>query len=235
MGAVLVSVEGISGVGKTTLTGPLLERLRGRGERVLSLEGFAQRAASAGHGLGRDILRSLIDAAGGDHFLRSGHPAAETLLLLAIKTYDYEQHCLPALRDGRLVIEGRSVHSTAVYQSLILHPGDDRDALVQARAILELASHWRPLPDLTLLLADDVATCIDRLERRGRRRCTPEEERMHYRADALFIGLATDDPRHIRVIDRRSGDSEMVIGQMLAAVTAAGPQPTGQGLESGPG
>jgi dTMP kinase len=233
MDGLLISVEGINGVGKTTLTELLADRLRRQGQHVLSLEGFSQRAASAGHDLGRDILRALIDAADGDPFLRGGHPAAETLLLLAIKTYDYEQHCRPALRDGYVVAEGRSLRSTAVYQSLILHPGDDRRALTEARAILELAAEWRPLPDLTLLVTDDVAAAVDRLERRDHRRCTPGERQLHQRAGWLFMQLAAEEPARVRVIDRRDTDNDMVVEQMTVAVAGARPRekrpPTARG------
>ncbi len=219
----LVSIEGISGVGKTTLTGPLVDLLRRRGQQVLSLEGFSQRTLTAGRDLGRDILRALTDATAGDPFLRGGHPGTETLLLLAVKTYDYEHHCVPALRDGYVVVEGRSLHTTAVYQSLILHPDDDHQALTEAREILELAVHFRPLPDLTLLLADDVAACIDRLERRDRRHCPPEQRQLHHRADWLFAQLAHTDCEHMRVIDRRGADPGAAVEQMLALITHIAP------------
>jgi hypothetical protein len=62
---------------------------------------------------------------------------------------------LPALRAGRTVIKGRSRHSTAVYQSLIMKP-EDNDALLLAEQILGSASRWRPLPDLTIVITDDV-------------------------------------------------------------------------------
>ncbi|HEX2419219.1 MAG TPA: hypothetical protein VHJ83_14050 [Micromonosporaceae bacterium] len=41
------------------------------------------------------------------------------MLLLAIKMLDYEECVAPALRRGQLALEGRSIHSTAVYQSLV--------------------------------------------------------------------------------------------------------------------
>jgi hypothetical protein len=74
--------------------------------------------------LGHDLLNALSTAAHGDPFLRGRGPAAETLLLLAIKAYDCEAHCAPAMRRGDLVLEGRSLHGIAVYQSLILNSGD---------------------------------------------------------------------------------------------------------------
>ncbi len=85
----LLSIEGLSGVGKTHLTARLLARYVNP-ERPVLLEEFSQRPQAARRDLGRDLLRALINAAGGDTFLRGGHPGAETLLLLAIKMFDFE-------------------------------------------------------------------------------------------------------------------------------------------------
>ncbi len=116
-----MSIEGISGAGKTYLARRLLEVDPALAAETVAIEEFSRRP---GHGdLGHDLLNGLKGAAAGDPLLRGGQPAAETLLLLAIKAHDYEEHCVPALRQGRIVLEGRSLHCVAVYQSLILHPG----------------------------------------------------------------------------------------------------------------
>jgi dTMP kinase len=177
---------------------------------------------SAEPDLGRGILHALISAADGDRFLRTGHPAAETLLLLAIKTHDYVKRCLPALSQGHLVVEGRSLHSIAVYQSLIMHPGGDHQAFAQARELLRYSAGWRPLPDTTLLITDEVPAAIDRLQRRDAIVCSTEEQRLHHRAARLFTRLARADPAHIQVIDRRGAGQDAVVTQMLAALSQPG-------------
>lgn len=207
-----MSVEGITGVGKTHLTTLLHTELQGiTGEPVI-LDEFSQRAKSDNSDLGRDLLRALINASNGDRFLRGGYPAFETLLLLAIKMHDYES-CLPALRRGDLVLEGRSLHTVAVYQSLIMHPGDD-PALDEARSILALASQWRPLPDLTILITDDVPTAVERAQQRDGQRYPPEHWRIHHRAAALFTLLAADDPERIAILDRRTIDTPNAVRLM---------------------
>jgi dTMP kinase len=123
------------------------------------------------------------------------------------------------------VVEGRSLHSIAVYQSLILHPDDDRHAFIEAQEILRHSRCWRPLPDVTLLITDDVATAIDRLQRRDGIQCTTAERRMHHRASVLFTRLAGADTARIRIIDRRNAERNVVAGRMLAAVLRAGPDP----------
>src|SRR5438309_735020 len=100
----LVSVEGITGVGKTYLTSRAFEALD---DKPLVLDGFSRRAPERPE-LGQALLRALREASGTDPFLRGGTPLAEALLLLAmaIKRHDLDM-VIPVLSAGRAVIEGR--------------------------------------------------------------------------------------------------------------------------------
>ena len=208
----LVSAEGITGSGKTYLIKHMLAEHEALKGRAAELEEFSRRPSQGE--LGHDILAALAGAAGGDRFLRGGRPATETLLLLAIKTYDYEAHCAPALLRGRLVFEGRSLHSIAVYQSLILYPGDDEKAFEEMWAILDLTTQWRPLPDVTFLVMDDVSASIERAERRDGTMFSPEEKRFHHRAAELYDRLAADIRARIDIINRKLLNSADAIALM---------------------
>jgi dTMP kinase len=212
----LVSTEGITGVGKTYLTARVRTESQPSAAGAVILEEFSRRPARGE--LGHDLLHALISAADGDPFLRGGHPGGETLLLLAIKTYDYEAYCAPALYRGQLVLEGRSMHCVAVYQSLILHPGDDEQAYDEMRAILDIAARWRPLPDLTFLITNDVNAAVERAERRDRMTFSPEHRRFHHRAAAHFDRLAADAPSMVTLIDRRHLSNSDAIAHMRARI-----------------
>lgn len=201
----LVSVEGISGAGKTYLVKRLLDADPSLAAQTVVIEEFSRRPA--GGDVGHDLLRALKHAAHGDPLLRGGRPAAETLMLLAIKAHDYEERCVPALSEGKIVIEGRSLHCVAAYQSLILHP-DDEHAFTESLSILEIAAQWRPLPDLTVLVSDDPTEAIRRAEARDRQAFSPGYRRIHHRAATLFDRMATQSPGNIVVIDRRRIGSE---------------------------
>jgi dTMP kinase len=209
----LISVEGISGAGKTYLTHRLA-----RDPGITTIEAFSERARAGPGTLGGQLLRALITAAHGEHFLRAGHPGTETVLLLAVKTFDFEQ-CLPLLMRGEAIIEGRSMDSIAVYQSLITCPDDLDRAHAEARAILTIAAQWRPLPDLTILLTDDVPTAIGRAEKRDSRRFTAEQVSIHHQADTLFRLLAADHPDRFQVIDRRTTGIRQTQAQCAAWIT----------------
>lgn len=174
--------------------------------------------------LGRRLLRTLVTASHGERFLRAGFPKSETLLLLAIKMHDFET-TLPALRAGRTVIEGRSIHSTAVYQSLIMHPDDDVAALALARQILDSTARWRPLPDLTIVITDDVKAAVGRAEARDGTTYTAEQWQLHHRAAALFEHLAHADPEYLRVLDHREHDVPALLATISEWIATAPARP----------
>lgn len=213
----LISIEGLNGVGKTYLTAALTPPLAS--QPPLVLEEFAARS-HGGADLDRVIIGTLFSAAAGDPFLRSGHPGAETLALLAVKMFDFER-CRADLAAGRLVIEGRGVHSTAVYQSLICHPDDENAAYEQACALLDLAAAWRPMPDLTILITDDTDAAIGRAERRDGRTYTTEQRRLHDRAALLYARLARDNPARLPVLDRRALSTAQITAEMARLIVAA--------------
>ncbi|MGW4370324.1 hypothetical protein ACWEKT_32235 [Nocardia takedensis] len=205
----LISIEGITGVGKTYLTHRALDTLT---DRPVLLEGFTQRADGR-PGLGKSLLGALRHASGGDPFLRTGTPLAEALLLLAIKRHDLDT-VLPELAAGRTVIEGRSVDSTAVCQALLLHPDNPRAALDAAVGLLRLAAAYRPLPDLTILITDDPAHAVARTQHRDRYLLTGEQATFMHHAGALYEQLAATDPTRCRILDRRTVDEHEAADQI---------------------
>ncbi len=215
----LVSVEGISGAGKTSLTKLAITQLAAAGHQVTGINDFTARGATEGADLGRDFLHALIGAADGDRFLRGGHPHAETLLLLAIKTYDYEA-TTQATGVGQITIDGRSLDTTAVYQSVLMYPGDDEAALEQARHILRLAGQWRPLPDLTILICGDAELALERASQRDQRPFTSEERLVELRADRLYRQLAAQAPDRIRVLNPDGLDPEAAATVMENLITS---------------
>jgi dTMP kinase len=213
----LISVEGITGVGKTYLTERALETFE---IKPLLLGSFSQRSATPANptltrdppltyaqapSLGKVLLRALREASEGDPFLRGGTPITEALLLIAIKRHDLDT-VLPDLAGGRCVIEGRSIDTTAVCQALQLHPDDPGAALEAATALLQLARGYRPLPDLTILVTDDPDQAIARTQQRDQRTLTPEQATFMRAAGALFERLAATEPGRYQVLDRRTVD-----------------------------
>jgi dTMP kinase len=134
--------------------------------------------------------------------------------------HDFEA-TLPDLLAGRTVIEGRSIHSTAVYQSLIMYPEDREAAAASVVRILDTAAWWRPLPDLTIVITDDPQAAVRRAEARDGTTFTAEQWAVHYRAAPLFEHLATIDSEHVRLLDRREHDTETLVAMIGQWITTA--------------
>lgn len=213
----LVSVEGINGVGKTFLTHRVIEVLN---NQPVNLDG-ASRQKEGRPGLGGALLRALHKASGGDPFLRGGTPMAEAMLLLAIKRHDLEG-VLPELRAGRSVLEGRCVDTTAVCHGMAWHPRDLDAALETALALLDLAASYRPLPDLTILVTDDISRAVERAQERDQRVFTPEQTRFMREAYVLHERIAASDPARYRVLDRRHCDESEATEQIRAWIHELG-------------
>ena len=129
-----VSFEGIEGSGKSTLLAAVESALRAQGsDLVVTREPGGTPAGDA-------IRRVFIEP----HFELS--PMAETLLVNASRAQLVADVIGPALKDGKLVLCDRYVHSSLAYQ------GYGREQPLNAvRAICNAATGGL-MPDLTLLI-----------------------------------------------------------------------------------
>jgi thymidylate kinase len=210
-----VALEGTNGAGKTYLA-----------RRAAALAGPSCHLAAElpdSAGLPAQVIGAL--RAGGDPFLRTGAPCAETLLLAALQVHRMET--LPALPDGTTVLEDRGPLSVAVYQAVILYPGDPAAAMAAAEQILVLIGQWRPLPHV-LLLIDDPRRCRDRLAQRSGRPPSPGEMRLMAEAAGLYELIAARSPHGVTILDRRELDEAACVSIIARTCATAEAVPGGR-------
>jgi len=200
---VFVSFEGIEGSGKSTLLAAVEGALRTQGrDLVVTREPGGTPAGDA-------IRRVFIEP----HFELS--PMAETLLVNASRAQLVADVIGPALKDGKLVLCDRYVHSSLAYQ------GYGREQSLDAvRAICNAATGGL-MPDLTLLIDVSYETSRKRLHSRGNAddRLEKMEEAFHRRARAGFLELAKADPRIVVIDGERS--EEHVYNDAVEALARA--------------
>jgi dTMP kinase len=145
----LVSFEGIDGVGKTTLSQELAAMTREAGVDVLLVQEFPEDFLDG-------YMQSLLRR---DPYLRlnATHNAviAQTLLLLTAHAYKYETLVRPALGRGATVIVDRYIDSVFAYQlPLLTAAGKDEH---DAAKWIENSSVMLPPPDFTVYVEASAA------------------------------------------------------------------------------
>lgn len=192
----IFSVEGISGSGKSYLLGELARDVSS------SANFFMGEISNRSSGPKEEKILSAL-MWGADGFFRSGQLMTETLLLMALKTLDFEETISTKILAGMHVLEDRSVDSIAVYQATIACRENFDEALAFADQIYKFSLMWRPPPGRVFLLVDDLETSISRAEARRRMRYTTDERRLLGEVARTYLAYADRHRDRFSIIDRR--------------------------------
>jgi dTMP kinase len=205
-----VDVEGPNGAGKTRLTRALAARL---GTRCQVL---AELTDAAGEHVPAQVISALST---GGSFLRTGHPLTETFALLALKVREYEVVTRMAAPPP-IVLEDRGLDTVALYQAAILlgPDADDDNTWALAQQIHDTAALWRPLPQLTLLIFDEMELCLRRYAEREGAPMTADERHLVTRVARLYQRLADHEPDRIRIVHRAGREEEDIVAEMETLV-----------------
>ncbi|MDQ3273690.1 MAG: thymidylate kinase [Actinomycetota bacterium] len=201
-----VGIEGINGVGKTHLTRALAVRL---GPRCQVL---AELTDAEGEHVPCEVMSAL--SCGGS-FLRTGHPLTETFALMALKVREYEL-VMQMATPPPIVLEDRGIDTVALYQAAILLGPDvsDDDTWALAQQIHATAAMWRPAPELTLLVTDDIGNCLDRYAEREGAPMTDEEQHLVTRVARLYERQAEHEPERFRIVHRAGRGEDDIVAEM---------------------
>ena len=190
----LITIEGIDGVGKTTLATALEARLRssGVGVRLLREPGGVRAA---------ERVREVVM----DPELDIG-PRAEALLYAAARAQLVEEAIEPLLERGTWVLLDRFVDSSLAYQGAGRELGMDAVRLINNFATGGLR------PDRTLLLVLDLELARARSQGRGQPsdRLEGEERDFFARTSQAYLELASAEPERIRLIDAVASPQEVL-------------------------
>ncbi len=202
-----ITIEGINGAGKTYLARAAARRLGSACRLVPELTDLD------GGELPARVVAAL--AAGGGTFLRGGHPAAETLALTALKVHTFENE-LASNDAADLMLEDRGIDTVALYQAAILtSPAAPlAEPLAVADRIYATAARWRPLPDRTVLITDNLPACAARFEERAGEPLSGDDRVLLARVAELYLAQAARDPRRFVLTDRRGREGTAVVDQI---------------------
>jgi dTMP kinase len=183
--AVLVTLEGIDGTGKSSVAAHL-----GRW-----LEGEVVKAA---------IQREPTSTWVGEAVKRSHTTKADALTHLFLFLADRAQHTA-AMRDelamGTTIVCDRYFDSTVAYQGAALRDKLGTSGLDSVTWVRSLHEPWVIVPDLTLLLVDDPVRCIERVRAARGHTTIFEDAAFLSKVQENYRALAAFEPARFRVIE----------------------------------
>lgn len=181
----LLSLEGISGTGKTFYRRKLEDLVEDKDNVIFVKEVFDE----VQEGLNKKIFSALYHTE--DRFFNMGVPLTETMLLLSRSMYKYESSIKEALEQGKTVIEDRGIDTIAIYQAILIAQKNGGNPLDIAEKIYSFAANFRRLPEKTFLLYGNPEIAISRAEARDKLPYKKEEVQL-LKAVEKFYSIYAD-------------------------------------------
>lgn len=199
MPAVLITVEGVEGSGKSTQCARLEQHLSGRGLQVV------RTSEPDGTPLGLRV-RTLFEADG-----PTPTPLTQTFLFMAARQEHVTRVIAPALARGAVVISDRYADATVAYQGY----GQGMD--VQTIRELNMLATGGVLPDLTLVLDLDPAAGMRRIHGRALDAFEKMDTAFHRRVREGYLEIARADKNRVVVLDA-ARDADALHADVVRAV-----------------
>jgi dTMP kinase len=189
---ILVAIEGIDGVGKTTQSIRIVERLTALSFNAVRFFEPTNETQEA-----QQIRRTL------EHGPLT-EPTDLVDLFLADRRHDVENHIMPALREKKIVVMDRYFLSTAAYQS------DSRPW----QEILEMNREFAPEPDINFIINWPADIAMTLIEKRDNGLTTFENETALINIRGRYLEMAREDSGTYVVVEKIA-DEEDVCDEIL--------------------
>ncbi|MGZ4883005.1 MAG: dTMP kinase [Halobacteriota archaeon] len=189
---ILVAIEGIDGVGKTTQSIRLVERLTALGLNAVRFFEPTNETQEA-----QQIRRTLEHGS-------PKNPSDLVDLFLADRRHDVENHIMPALLEKKIVVMDRYFLSTAAYQS------DSRPW----QEILEMNREFAPEPDINFIINWPADIAMALIEKRDNGLTTFENETALINVRGRYLEMAREDSGNYVVVEKIA-DEEDVCDEIL--------------------
>lgn len=214
MSGKLITLEGISGIGKSFYFNKL-EDLSNNDNIVFNKE-ITNEIHS---GINEKLFEILTSS--DSPFFDIGNPKLETLIIASKQANDEETFVIPALSSGKNVISDRGYDTICVLQGLLFSLKYGKDPLYYSQKIYEALGLFNILPDKVVLLTGDVELAIKRAELRNNKPYTEEEKGFLRLCSKLFIDFSKIYKNRYEIVNVDKG-TQSTINQLKRIIKKEG-------------
>lgn len=207
----LITLEGISGIGKTYFSNQL-KTIFNENDVLFHKEIMDEKH----RGINRQIFSILCST--GSKFFDTGNPKMETLLIAAKQANDEENAIIPALQLGKTVISDRGLDSICIYQGILFAKKYGKNPLDYTLKIYDKLKGFCLTPDKTILFTGDITKAIERAELRDADRYSEDELEILAQASSLYVEIAKRNADRFCVVNVDELTNKEVIDKIITEV-----------------
>ena len=183
----LITIEGISGSGKTYYFNKLREEYK-NDDRIF----FNCEITDGNHeNYGSKIFEILYSKK--SRFFDIGNPKAETLLITAKQAFDEDNFILPALKDDKIVISDRGFDTICIIEGIMYTKKYGGNLIENVETLYCVLKYFNRVPDTTILLDGNINNAITRAEIRDGLPYTKEELKILNECSMLYNYKANEE------------------------------------------
>ena len=181
----LITLEGISGIGKSFYFGKL-SKMNTNPDLIFNKEITDEDNVD----VNKKIFEMLTST--NSPFFDIGNPKLATLLIAAKQANDEDTFVIPSLVSGKSVISDRGYDTICVLQGLAYAQAYGGDPMYYAKNLYKALSVFNIIPDRTILLTGEVEKAIRRAEIRNGKDYTPKEREFLRICSQAFLDFSEE-------------------------------------------
>ena len=203
-----ITIEGISGVGKTYYFNKL-KKICDKNRIIFNSE----INDSKQQGYNRKIFEILTST--NNPFFDTGNPKMETLLIAAKQANDEERFINKKIENGMTVISDRGYDTVCILEGIMYSLKYKTKMEKDIDDLYVFLAKYCRIPDKTILLVDDYNKCIFRVEQRNKMLYNRKEKYILKKSYDIFKKMSVKYSNRIYTININNLSEEEVLNKIM--------------------
>lgn len=208
MNGKLITIEGISGVGKTYYFNKL-KKICNKNKVIFNSEINDSKQC----GYNKKIFDILTST--NSRFFDTGNPKMETLLIAAKQANDEERFIIPTIKKGLNVVSDRGYDTICILEGILYSLKYSTRLDKDIEDLYFLLSKYCLVPDKTILLVDNYEDCIIRAEKRDKKNYDDKEKYILKKSYEYFLKMSLKYKKRFYIINIDKLTEEEILNKMM--------------------
>jgi len=212
----MISFEGISGAGKSSVVERFQTHLKNNTNREITIK--SDLLMYEGEDIGRDIKNILNKYRNNDPYFQFGEPGVETCLIMAKRAHEAQKKLLPKIKEGAIVLADRDIDTVCALQMVAWENQEGCPTYKSLLSAIRLMNSYSlAVPSLTFYFDVTLETAERRVIARDGINISGRDRMVWKRSKELYE-IALETPlkgREVVLIDTDANNLDQVMQHVI--------------------